>query len=31
MRMRDHTATALVCSRKHEIERDARLVARKGF
>jgi hypothetical protein len=31
MRLRDHTATALVVHAKHEIERNARLIARKGF
>ncbi len=31
MRLRDHTAAALVVQAKHEIERNARLVARKGY
>jgi LysM domain len=31
MRVRDHTATAFVVHSKHEIERNARLIARKGF
>jgi hypothetical protein len=31
MRLRDHTATALVVHAKHEIERNARLICRKGF
>jgi hypothetical protein len=31
MRMRDHTATCLVIEAKHEIERNARLIARKGY
>jgi len=31
MRMRDHTATCLVVQAKHEIERNARLIARKGY
>jgi hypothetical protein len=31
MRLRDHTCTALVVHAKHEIERNARLIARKGF
>jgi hypothetical protein len=31
MRLRDHTATALVVQSKHEIERNARLIARKGY
>ena len=31
MRVRDHTATAIVVEAKHEIERNARLVARKGY
>jgi hypothetical protein len=31
MRLRDHTAAAIVVASKHEIERNARLVARKGF
>jgi hypothetical protein len=31
MRLRDHTATALVVQAKHEIERNARLIARKGY
>jgi len=31
MRMRDHTSAALVVQAKHEIERDARLIARKGY
>jgi hypothetical protein len=31
MRLRDHTCTALVVHSKHEIERNARLLARKGF
>jgi hypothetical protein len=31
MRVRDHTATAFVVQSKHEIERNARLIARKGF
>lgn len=31
LRVRQHTATALVVAAKHEIERNARLVARKGF
>jgi hypothetical protein len=31
LRVRDHTCTALVYQSKHEIERNARLVARKGY
>jgi LysM repeat protein len=31
LRVREHTATALVVHSKHEVERNARLVARKGF
>jgi LysM repeat protein len=31
VRMRDHTATALVVSSRHEVERTAHLVARKGL
>jgi LysM domain len=31
VRMRDHTATALVTQSKHEVERNARLVSRKGM
>ncbi len=31
MRMRDRTSTAIVVQAKHEIERDARLVARRGY
>lgn len=31
VRLRDHTATALVVASKHEVERNARLVARKGL
>ncbi len=31
MRLRDHTCAALVVQAKHEIERDARLIARKGY
>jgi LysM repeat protein len=31
LRVRDHTAAALVVQSKHEIERNARLVTRKGF
>jgi hypothetical protein len=31
MRVREHTAAALVVQARHEIERNARLVARKGF
>jgi LysM domain len=31
MRMRDHTSAAIVVHAKHEIERNARLVARKGY
>jgi hypothetical protein len=31
MRVREHTATALVVEAKHEIERTARLVAKKGY
>jgi hypothetical protein len=31
LRVREHTATALVVQAKHEVERNARLVSRKGF
>jgi hypothetical protein len=31
MRLRDHTAACLVVHAKHEIERNARLIARKGY
>lgn len=31
MRVREHTATAIVVHAKHEVERNARLVVRKGF
>jgi hypothetical protein len=31
IRVREHTATALVVQAKHEVERNARLVIRKGF
>ena len=31
MRLREHTAAAIVVQSKHEIERNARLVARKGY
>jgi LysM repeat protein len=31
MRVREHTATAIVVQAKHEIERNARLVVRKGY
>jgi LysM repeat protein len=31
MRVREHTCAALVVAAKHEIERNARLVSRKGF
>lgn len=31
MRVREHTATALVVQSKHEIERNARLIVRKGY
>jgi len=31
MRMRDHTSTALVVQARHEIERNARLISRKGY
>jgi hypothetical protein len=31
MRLRDHTAACLVVQAKHEIERNARLIARKGY
>jgi hypothetical protein len=31
LRVREHTATALVVQSKHEVERNARLIARKGF
>ncbi len=31
MRVREHTATAIVVGSKHEVERNVRLVARKGF
>jgi hypothetical protein len=31
MRVREHTATAIVVQAKHEIERNARLLARKGY
>jgi hypothetical protein len=31
MRVREHTATALVVASRHEVERNVRLVARKGF
>lgn len=31
MRLRDHTATAIVVQARHEIERNARLIARKGY
>lgn len=31
VRLRDHTATAVVVASRHEVERNARLVARKGL
>ncbi|APR80698.1 Hypothetical protein A7982_06045 [Minicystis rosea] len=31
MRVREHTATAIVVQAKHEVERNARLVVRKGY
>lgn len=31
MRVREHTATAILVQARHEVERNARLVARKGF
>jgi hypothetical protein len=31
VRLRDHTATAVVVASKHEVERNARLIARKGL
>lgn len=31
MRVREHTATALVVHAKHEVERNARLILRKGY
>jgi LysM repeat protein len=31
LRVREHTATALVVQSKHEVERNSRLIARKGF
>jgi hypothetical protein len=31
MRVREHTATAILVHAKHEVERNARLVVRKGF
>ena len=31
LRTRDHTAAALVVATKHEIERTARLISRKGM